>query len=188
LWKETLLAAPEKRFAAEARDRGRAMLLRERAWDIMRTDYVTALESDSLRDVAAGLREAMKDHTGRECAVVLSEKGEFKGVITAWWLLLSLEKYARKDALKPALDPGDEEKFKTAVRKVLSRRADEALERDVPVVKPEDSLAAVLNAMMVTKRRWAVVMEGASVLGIVSGEDVFMQLDWERLEEERAWG
>jgi len=163
------------------------MLLRERAWDIMCADYVTALESDTLRDVAAKLRQAMEDRPGRECAVVLSEKGEFRGVITAWWLLLSLERYARKDSLKPA-PACDDEEFKTAVRKALSRRVDEAVERDVPVVRPEDSLAAVSKAMMVAKRRWAVVMEGVSVLGIISGEDIFMQIDWDQRGEERGRG
>jgi len=170
------------------------MLLRDRAWDIMRTDYVTALDSDSLRDVAARLRQAMKeddagkacDDAGKACAVVLSESGEFKGVVTAWWLLLTVERYARKDALKPSLT--DEEKFRTAIRKVFDRSVGEAIERDVPVVSPADSLSVVLNAMLATKRRWAVVLEGSSVLGIVSGEDIFMQIEWEQLEEERARG
>jgi CBS domain-containing protein len=167
------------------------MLLRERAWDIMRADYVTVRESDNLRDVANRLREAMKhleDHSGGACAVVLTEDGGFRGVVTAWWLLLSLAKYARKDALKPSQDPGDEEKFTTAIRKVFSRRVDETIEHDVPVVRPADSLSKVLDVMLATKRRWAVVMEGSSVLGIVSGEDIFMQIEWEQLEEERARG
>ena len=158
------------------------MLLRERAWDVMRAEFVTVLESDSLREVAMSLRAAMKDQPGKACAVVLSADGEFRGVVTAWWLLLYLEQYAIDDS--PALKGGPdfERKFRTVSRKCFSRRAGEVVERDVPVVKPQDPFHVVLKALLSSRRRWAVVMEGGKALGLIAAEDVFMQLDFDDAE------
>jgi CBS domain-containing protein len=158
------------------------MLVRERAWDVMRVDLVTVLESDSLHQVALSLREAMKDQPGKACALVLSESGEFKGVITAWWLLLSLEQSAMDDALKPGEGPDFEARFRIAGRKCFSRRAGEVVEHDVPVVRPQDPLFVVLGAMLASRRRWAVVMEGGKLLGAIAAEDLFMEMDWDALK------
>lgn len=159
------------------------MLLRERAWDVMRTDLVSVKDSDSLREVASKLRKAMKSQPDRSCAVVLGDDGEFEGVITAWWLLLYMERKALGDALKPKAGQDFETKLRTVCRKCLSDRAAEAVERDVPVVKPQDPLFTVLEAMLSTRRRWAVVMEGGKVLGTIAAEDLFLQLDWEGLDQ-----
>ena len=158
------------------------MLLRERAWDVMRTDMATVSEDMSLRDVAKVLRAAMKERGHRACAVVLSETGGFKGVVTAWWLLLYMEQCALKDA--PRLGAGREgdDAFRTMCRKCFSVRAGEMVERDVPVVKPQDPLFVVLGAMLSSRRRWAVVMEGGKALGLIAAEDVFMQLDFDDAE------
>jgi len=158
------------------------MLLRDRAWDVMRTDTVYVRESDSLREVAVSLRRAMKEQPDKACAVVLAEDGGFKGVITAWWLLLYMEQNALDDSLKPKGGQDFEARFRTICRKCFSRRAGEAVERDVPVVKPQDPLSVVLESMLSTRRRWAVVMEGGKVLGVIAAEDLFMQMDWDQLE------
>lgn len=158
------------------------MLLRERAWDVMRTDIVAVRESESLREVALSLRAAMKSHPEQACAVVLSDEGEFRGVVTAWWLLLYMEQSAQGDSLKLKSSRDFEETFRTVCRKSLSRRAGDALERDVPVVKPQDALSTVLQAMLSSRRRWAVVMEGDKVLGVIAAEDLFMQMELDERE------
>ena len=158
------------------------MLLRERAWDVMRTDMVEVRETDSLRDVALRLRKVMKDHPDRACAVVLSPEGEFRGVVTAWWLLLYMEQCALEDSLKLKVTEDFDETFKTICRKCFSRPAGGVVERDVPLVRPQDPLPVVLEAMLETRRRWAVVIEGGKVLGVIAAEDLFLQMDWEHLE------
>ena len=158
------------------------MLLRERAWDVMRTDPVLVREDHSLREVGMRLRGAMKDHQDRACAVVLSDEGEFRGVVTAWWLLLLMEREALSDSLKLKDVKDFEARFHNACRKSFSLRAADTVEKDVPVVKPQDPLFAVLAAMLKKRRRWAVVMEGDKVLGVVCAEDLFMQVDWEGME------
>jgi CBS domain-containing protein len=159
------------------------MLLRERAWDVMRTDFVVIRESDSLREAAVHLRKAMKENPERACAVVMTSDGEFRGAVTAWWLLLYVEQCALEDSLKLTNGQDFETKFRTVTRKCFARRAGEVVERDMPIVKPQDPLSAVLEAMLSTRRRWAVVMEGGKVLGMISAEDVFMQLEWEETSE-----
>ncbi|GFK93562.1 hypothetical protein NNJEOMEG_01396 [Fundidesulfovibrio magnetotacticus] len=158
------------------------MLLRDRAWDVMRTDMVTAKDGDSLREVAVALRSAMKEQPDRACAVILSEDGGFRGVITAWWLLLYLEQCALEDSLKLKEGTAFESKFRTTCRKCYARVAGDVVERDVPVVKPQDPLLTVLEAMLTSRRRWAVVMEGGKVLGVIAAEDLFLQMRWEEME------
>jgi len=158
------------------------MLLRDRAWDVMRTDMVMVKDGDSLREVAVALRQAMKEQPDRACAVVLSQEGEFRGVVTAWWLLLYLEQCALEDSLKLKEGTAFESKFRTTCRKCYSRSAGQAVEIDVPVVKPQDPLFTVLEAMLTTRRRWAVVLEGGKVLGVIAAEDLFMQMRWEEME------
>lgn len=160
------------------------MLLRERAWDVMRSDFVVIRETDSLREAAVALRKAMKQHPESACAVVLTPDGEFRGAVTAWWLLLYTEQCALEDSLKLTNGQDFETKFRTVCRKCFSRRAGEVVERDLPIVKPQDPLSAVLEAMLSTRRRWAVVMEGGKVLGVIAAEDVFMQLEWDENKDE----
>lgn len=158
------------------------MLLRERAWDVMRTDMVSVSEDMSLRDAATALRGAMKIQSDRACAVVLGKGGGFKGVVTAWWLLLYMERCVMRDSANPGGERRAEEAFRTACRKCFSERAGDMVERDVPVVKPQDPLFVVLKAMLTTRRRWAVVMEGEKVLGVIAAEDVFQHMDFDALE------
>jgi CBS domain-containing protein len=148
----------------------------------MRTDFVSVRASESLRDAAVTLRKAMKDQPNRACAVALSDEGEFMGVVTAWWALLYMGKSALKESLKPKEGREFEDKFKVACRKRFSERVGDALEKDVPVVKPQDPLVVVLLAMLESRRRWAVVMEGGKVLGVIAAEDLFMQMEWDELE------
>ncbi len=158
------------------------MLLRERAWDVMRTDMATVSENMSLRDVARVLRSAMKERGHRACAVVLTEAGNFKGVVTAWWLLLYMEQHVLKDAPRPGGGRDSDETLRTICRKCFSARAGDMVERDVPVVKPQDPMYVVLGVMLASRRRWAVVMEGGKVLGLIAAEDVFMQLDFDSMD------
>lgn len=155
------------------------MLLRERAWDVMRTDFVTVRETTSLREAAKTLRTAMRDQPNQACAVVLGQGGEYRGVVTAWWLLLYMEKCALEDSLRLSVGVDFEETFRNISRKCFTRPVSNALERDVPVVKPQDPLFVVLQAMLSTRRRWAVVMEGGKVLGVIAAEDVFLELEME---------
>ncbi|GAB6036812.1 hypothetical protein JCM15519_13710 [Fundidesulfovibrio butyratiphilus] len=160
------------------------MLLRERAWDVMRTDFLTVREDMNLRETAKLLLNAMKEQAGAACAVVTSATGEYRGVVTAWWLLLFLEKSALEDSLLLFSNPeSDDDAFRVVCRKSFSRLASEVVERDVPVLRPQDTLSMVLEAMLATKRRWAVVMEGERVLGVISAEDVFLQMESEIVRE-----
>ncbi|MBI4805687.1 MAG: CBS domain-containing protein [Desulfovibrio sp.] len=149
----------------------------------MRTDVITVRESNSLREVALTLRQAMKSQPDKACAVVLTDEGDFKGVVTAWWLLLYMEQNALDDTRKLKGNQDFEGRFRTVCRKCFSRSAGEVVEKDVPVVKPQDTLSEVLEAMLTTRRRWAVVIEGGKVLGVIAAEDLYMQLDWEELEK-----
>ena len=58
------------------------MLLRTRAWDIVREDYPVLRESSSLADAMRELNRV--SDSGCLCALVMDENGRLKGAVSMW--------------------------------------------------------------------------------------------------------
>ncbi|NJB67423.1 putative transcriptional regulator [Desulfobaculum xiamenense] len=161
------------------------MLMRKRAWDILRDDFTRVEEGASLFEVMRLMREAVKKDSDNHVALVFAKDGSFLGVITMWDILKSLEGCVfRQDDLARFDEADWDQAFGRACRSCCDLNIDAIVQKkdDMPEVQPNDPMIIVLEAFMDHRRGWAVVREGGKVLGVIFKGDVFREISRDVLD------
>ena len=151
------------------------MLLRKRAWDVMRTDFLTIEESAGLTEAIAALHKSLETSQDNDCVVVTSDKGRFLGVLTVRSALMALGPCLLKE-LHARGDQDWERSFDHAVRACSRGRVSEYVQKGVPVVKPAESLGRVLEMLNDYRTNRLAVEEGDKIIGLILHADVFKEL------------
>ncbi|MES9996062.1 CBS domain-containing protein [Desulfovibrio aminophilus] len=153
------------------------MLLRKRAWDMMREDFPSIREDDTLAEAIRALTAAMKESPENHTVVVLKKNGAFRGVTTIWNVLKTVQTTVLKDdALKNIEESDWDQTFARACTVCTQTGLEAHLETDVAMLKPGDALLTVLDKFLAKKRGYAVVEEGDRVIGIVYAGDLFREI------------
>jgi len=151
-------------------------MLRKRAFDALRTDVLVVDAGESLEVVASKLQKHLVKSPDLD-AVVVMRQGRFLGVVSLRTLLGDLNDCALDASLRTSLGDDDfEETYRSACRHCMSRKASDAARRDVPTVAATDSLHLVLDAMIKVDSRFAVVLEGERLLGLVPLGEIFREM------------
>lgn len=162
------------------------MLMRKRAWDIMRDDFTSVDESSGLLPLISALRDAVSNDSDNHIAVVFDDDGRFKGVITMWDVMKRLEKSVFSDEIVLRYDDADWDKaFARACRACADKGIDGLLQEDVPVVQPTDPLVVVIEAFLDHRRGWALVQDADKVLGVIFKSDIFREVSRDVLKHTR---
>lgn len=156
------------------------MLLRKRAWDIMRDEFLVIEETTSMAEAITKLRENIRKRPDNDFALVVKNGGQLAGVLTARDLLRAIEDCVLRDeSVRNAEDTDWDRAFGKACTLCGNRRAKDLMERKPPVVRPNDPILLVLNALVDSKVRWAVVEEGGKPIGVVVIADLFDEVSRE---------
>lgn len=67
------------------------MMLRKRAWDMMRDEYPTVQDDASLAETIRVMREAMVDAPDSQVVVVKNKGGKLVGTINLWKLFKAVK-------------------------------------------------------------------------------------------------
>lgn len=153
------------------------MLMRKRAWDIMRDDFTTVGEGTGLMEIIRALRQGIELDSDNHIAVVLDAQGEYRGVLTMWKVMEKLEQCVFGDETLMNLKDQDWDKaFAVACRSCAARGIGDLLEAKVPVVLPNDPLITVVEEFLRHQRGWSLVKDGDIVLGVVFKSDIFREV------------
>jgi len=153
------------------------MLMRKRAWDLMREDFTRVDESTSLTEVIRLIRETTGKQADNHICLVFDKTGQFKGVITMWGVLRHLESSVFTDEIiRDFADNNWDQAFGAACRACAEKGILELVETSFPEVRPNDPLVMVLGEFLVHRRGWAVVRESGRVLGVILKTDVFREI------------
>ena len=153
------------------------MMMRKRAWDLMRDDFTTIVEDAGLVNLIRSLSDAVDTDSDNHVAVVLDEHGGFKGVISMWSVMRKLEKCVFSDEVLLAYTDGDWDRaFARACRACADKGIDGLLEEDPPIAQPNDPLVVVMENFLNHRRGWVLVMEGGKVLGVILKSDIFKEV------------
>lgn len=153
------------------------MLMRKRAWDIMRDDFTTVKDGTGLVDIIRALRQGVESDSDNHIAVVTDGDGEFKGVITMWNVMRKLEECVfSDDALLDLKDQDWDKAFAMACRSCSAKGIGDLLESKVPVVLPTDPLVTVVEEFLNHRRGWSLVRDGDKVLGVIFKSDIFKEV------------
>lgn len=162
------------------------MLMRKRAWDIMRDDFTTVGEDAELVDVIRILHEGVRGDSDNHIAVVRNDRGEFKGVVTMWHVMRRLEECVFSDETLVDLSGQDWDKaFALACRSCAGRGIKKVLDKKVPKVLPNDPLITVVTEFLNHQRDWSLVCEADKVLGVIFKSDIFKEVSRDVLSQIR---
>lgn len=153
------------------------MLLRKRAWDMMREEFATINEFASLAEGIRALRDSMKTAPDNSIIVVKKKNGSLRGVASIWTMLKAVEDQVLKDEDLSLTEETDwDNAFKRAGTACCSASLEDHIEEDVAILKPTDPMLVVLEIFRKKKRSWALVQEGGKIIGVVLLSDVYREL------------
>ena len=153
------------------------MMLRKRAWDMMRDDFPTVQEDASLAEAIRVMREAMVDAPDSQVVVVQNKGGKLVGAINLWKLFKAVKQSVLKDEnLKADGEVDWDQQFANACLICTQLRLDEHLIKNPPVLKPNEPILLVLDTFLKSRRDWALVVEGEKVMGVVYVTDVYRDM------------
>lgn len=151
-------------------------MLRKRAFDALRADVLSVDAAEPLNAVAEKLQQHLEKSPDMD-AVIVMRQGRYHGIISLRTLLGDLNDCALDASLRTSLGDDDfETTYRETCRHCMARRAFEAARRDIPVVAPCEPLHLVLDAMIKADSRFAVVLEGERLLGLVPLGEIFREM------------
>jgi len=152
------------------------MLLRKRVWDIMREDYAFVREDASLSDAIKALLEVRGKQPDTSFVLVFSKSEKFLGILSMWNLLQGIGPCLLKGSVLDGNEVDWDGAFAAACRSCAQVRIADCLQQDVPMLKPNDPLARVLEVFLDYRRGRAVVEEGGRIIGVVCLADLFNEI------------
>ncbi|MBI9079504.1 MAG: CBS domain-containing protein [Pseudodesulfovibrio sp.] len=153
------------------------MMLRKRAWDMMRDEYPTVRNDASLAEAIRIMRSAMKEAPDSQVVVVTDKAGKLVGVINLWNLFKAVKQSVLKDEnLKTDGEIDWDQQFANACLICTQLRLDDYIIKNPPVLKPNEPTLLMLDLFLKSKRDWALVVEGNKVMGIVYVTDLYREM------------
>jgi CBS domain-containing protein len=152
------------------------MLLRKRAWDIMREEYASVREDASLSEAIRALSESRKKQPDNAFVLVFAKNDHFLGILSMWNLIQGMGPCLLKGSALEGSDVDWDKAFGLACRNCAQVRIADCLQTDVPLLKPNDPLARVLEVFLDYRRGRAVVEEGGRIIGVVTLADLFSEI------------
>ncbi|MFO7816475.1 MAG: CBS domain-containing protein [Thermodesulfobacteriota bacterium] len=152
------------------------MLLRMRAWDIMREEFPRVEEDASLSRIIKEMNKSRKEQPDNNCVLVFSKNDDFLGVVSMWNVLQSMGPCLLKSSGLSEKDVDWDRAFAQACRLCSQVRLKDILQKDVPRVRPNDPLARIMEIFLDYRRGRAVVTEGGRVMGLVLLSDLYKEI------------
>lgn len=153
------------------------MLLRKRAWDIMREEYGFVRENASLSEAIEALGKIRKKQPDMSFVLVFTENERFVGLLSMWTLIQSMGPCLLKGFDMESLQVNWDEAFVQACRSCAQVKIADCFQADVPILKPNDPIARVLEVFLDYRRGRAVVEEGGRIIGVVTLADLFKEIE-----------
>ena len=152
------------------------MLVRKRVWDIMRSDFAVVREDASLSEAIGALRDIRGRQPDGSFVLVFSKSEKFLGILSMWNLIQGIGPCLLKGSVLDGNEVDWDRAFSVACRSCAQVRITDCLQHDIPMLKPNDPLARVLEVFLDYRRGRAVVEEGGRIIGVVVLADLFQEI------------
>jgi len=152
------------------------MLLRKRAWDIMRDEFAKVSETDTLDRAIAELDRIRRTQPDAECVLVFAQDGRLAGAMCMGTILRAVLECmpTEKDMKRTESLSWEQAYFKS--RQICEQKAVKDLYNRVnTVVSPEDPIQDVIQKILKSRRGWAVVADGEKVIGYLMLSDLYKE-------------
>lgn len=153
------------------------MMLRKRAWDIMRDEFPSVQEDGSMAECVRQLRDTIRDNPDNFVVIVTTKGGKLAGAVSIWKVMQALKQAVLEDENIKNFDKVDwDQAVRNACLTCTQQRLEDYIETDVPKVKPNDAILVLHDVMAKTRKSWCLVVEGGKVMGVVFLSDVYREM------------
>ncbi|MFP4168605.1 MAG: HPP family protein [Desulfonatronovibrionaceae bacterium] len=152
------------------------MLLRMRAWDIMREEFPRVQDDASLTQVIKEMNKVRRQQPDINCGLVFTSRDEYVGVVSMWNILQAMGPCLLKSTGFTERDVDWDQAFNRACRLCSQVRLKDFVQKDVPVVKPNDPLARIMEIFLDYRRGRAIVAEGGRIMGLILLSDLYKEI------------
>ncbi len=142
----------------------------------MREEYASVREDASLSEAIRALSESRKKQPDNAFVLVFAKNDHFLGILSMWNLIQGMGPCLLKGSALEGSDVDWDKAFGLACRNCAQVRIADCLQTDVPLLKPNDPLARVLEVFLDYRRGRAVVEEGGRIIGVVTLADLFTEI------------
>lgn len=153
------------------------MMLRKRAWDMMRDDFPTVEDDATLAETIRIMRQSMVEAPDSQVVIVNDKRGRLVGTVNLWKLFKAVKQSVLKDEnLRTDGNVDWDQQFKNACLICTQMPLEDYLIKSPPILKPNDPILVVLDVFLKSRRDWALVTEGEKVIGVVYVTDVYREM------------
>lgn len=152
------------------------MLYRKRAWDIMRSEFSMVNEEASIGEVVSAIESNSSVYPDNNCALVRGRDGNFIGVVAMWNIIKAMGPELLKNYSRGKGEENSEKAFQLACQLGAQAGIKKIIQKDVPRIRPNDTLARIMEVFLDYRQGWAVVEEGGKVMGIVMLSDIYKEI------------
>lgn len=152
------------------------MLYRKRAWDIMRSEFPMVNEDASIGDVVSAIENSISVYPDSNCALVRGKDGKFIGVVSMWNIIKAMGPELMKNASRGNEEENFDKAFQLACQLGAQTGIRKIIQKDVPRLRPNDTLARIMEVFLDYRQGRAVVEEGGKIMGIVMLSDIYKEI------------
>ncbi|WP_028575591.1 CBS domain-containing protein [Desulfonatronovibrio hydrogenovorans] len=152
------------------------MLYRKRAWDMMHSEFAAVDEEATLSRVIQALEEVQAVSADNDCVIIMSREGRFVGIISIWDIIKAMGPVFLKKAARDMDQDSYERAFELACKIGGQAGIKKIIQKNVPRIRPNDTLARIMEVFLDYAQKRAVVEEGGKVMGIVTARDVYQEI------------
>jgi predicted transcriptional regulator len=153
------------------------MLLRKRAWDLMRDGLPEIRENAGVKEIVQLMDQAYKDFGGAALVLVHDKEGAFRGVATPGHVLEAFEHVLFKSGATRGFSGSDwDHVFAKACKECAAAGLDGLMDERPPLVEPGDAMLVTLEALIKGGRGYVLVKEKGKVIGAVFERELFGEM------------
>ncbi len=153
------------------------MILRKRAWDMVRDKFFTVEETGTLLDAINAFEDLMAAQPDGHTILVTDKAGGLRGTVSIWDLLRFINDFLLdRDLLKEAESGGFDDIFKRSCQICASTPLAKLVDTKVQVLKPTEPLILILEDFLKGGRSLAVVQEAGKILGVIHVNDLYLEI------------
>jgi CBS-domain-containing membrane protein len=158
------------------------MLLRKRAWDMLRPEAGRVKENVGLPAVVEIMRNALRKERDNDVVLVMSDHGKLKGTVEMHRILKHLEKQffaGEQPDIPIGKDDGRywDELFARVCSNACDIGIEKLVEKNPPVVQAQEPLLLIVDVFLRKKdKNFIVVEDDGKVLGLVFRCDLYLEV------------
>ncbi len=142
----------------------------------MRSEFAVVDHEATLAQVIQAMKGSLESAPDNNCVLVTSRQEGFVGVISMWNIIKAMGPGLLKKAAQGSHEENYENSFKLACQLGAQAGIKKIIQKDVPRISPNETLARIMEVFLDYRQGRLVVEEGGKVMGLVMVADLYREI------------